>query len=869
MAASSSDQLAPREQTIVLNVVSPSREEIPNKLTFSAIPVNTTIRALKEKIQELVPARPALSRQRLIYQGKVLASDQVILKDVFGQEVVNRSEPLSLHLVLSPLPSNARQQWTPPSLPQSNIFPNIGQSQQTTSQGVLPPDGQNSHPHHLPHQYNPRTFQPTLGPINPHQGPGPVPPHVQNAINQQLATVSQQLTAQLATHGAQAIQQGPPYSHFQPHQYQQPALSHPSFQQLVAQHQQARAAAGQHGLGQVQQNNENLNEQNRGSHDPYGFQPASSDDNAVVRENQGPTEENLRMAIQSTSTSRPDSRVDQRSHSRAPQGPSSLVDFNPSTHPYATTNAEPTSGNLPTHPITIPPATNFLIMLQQRLSVIETSLARGMAPPEAVFDHARAYLNNLASQPSSFPSSIESNLRTRLNNLSAQAQHLRASSTIPAPQAFVNQPATPEMTQGNPSAIAALARGGFQSGQPSATGAMDVNMPTPATPPASGSNHSLLSQTASSSQTQASAAPDIYLLSSPTGPHSLLISPSGLYTTSLAYPVNPAIHYMQPPNLNHVAVSQFVPPNQFSTAVPNQQAPPNFHNQAPGPPLPTNDLAQAQLRQQEQQNQARDLARILIPLGGHLWLLIRLFGFVYFFTAGGGHRRAILLGIGAFIVFIANTGAFRPLFRSLWQPVRRHVEGLIPLAAAGGGRDERQPRLNAQLPAQERVRDGAAAQDPNPTTNDNAPNTQRGPLRHDRRSNRSRNPTELADRLLRERHDQTIFRRVERAVALFLASLVPGVGERHIAARDAAEARRIEEERQREATAVREREEQEERDREKETVSGESLAAVPSAESSGNDILGDGGGGGEDGGGAGEGIRERGVEGRQQALVEI
>lgn len=89
MEVSLSDQLVPKEQTIVLNVVSPSREEIPNKLTFSAIPVATTIRALKEKIQELVPARPALSRQRLIYQGRVLASDEASLKDIFGQEAVS------------------------------------------------------------------------------------------------------------------------------------------------------------------------------------------------------------------------------------------------------------------------------------------------------------------------------------------------------------------------------------------------------------------------------------------------------------------------------------------------------------------------------------------------------------------------------------------------------------------------------------------------------------------------------------------------------------------------------------------------------------------------------------------------------------
>ncbi|KAL8943149.1 MAG: hypothetical protein Q9211_001078 [Gyalolechia sp. 1 TL-2023] len=344
MEASSSDQPAPRQQTIVLNVVSPSRDEIPNKLTFSAIPVATTVRALKERIQEVVPARPALSRQRLIYQGKVLASDEASLKDVFGQEAVNKSEPLSLHLVLSPLPPNVRQQSTPSLLPQSNIPPNFGQPQQTARQGALIHPGPT--PGQLPQPSNPQTFQTTQGPINLHQGPGPIPPHIQNAINNQLAVMSQQMTAHFAVHGQQATQQGPPYTHFQPHQFQQPALPHPSFRQIVAQQQQARAAAGQHGLGQSQQNAGTMSEQNRGGHNLPGSQPDPSDGNTTMRETQSPAEESFRMVIESTSISRPNSRMDQRPLSRVPnQTPhesSSSVNTAPDTRPYTTPNAEPT-----------------------------------------------------------------------------------------------------------------------------------------------------------------------------------------------------------------------------------------------------------------------------------------------------------------------------------------------------------------------------------------------------------------------------------------------------------------------------------------------------------------------------------------------
>lgn len=81
------------------------------------------------------------------------------------------------------------------------------------------------------------------------------------------------------------------------------------------------------------------------------------------------------------------------------------------------------------------------------------------------------------------------------------------------------------------------------------------------------------------------------------------------------------------------------------------------------------------------------------------------------------------------------------------------------------------------------------------------------------RSEREMDPREVAERLLREQRNRDgdfirrNLRRVERAIALFLASLVPGVGERHIAARDAAEAVRQAAERAAQERAEREAEE--------------------------------------------------------------
>ncbi|KAL8801655.1 MAG: hypothetical protein Q9200_006872 [Gallowayella weberi] len=88
MEGSPSETITPKAPTIVLNILSPSTEEVPKKLTFSDIPISTTVRMLKERIQNTVAAQPPLHRQRLIYQGKVLASNETSLKDIFGQEAI-------------------------------------------------------------------------------------------------------------------------------------------------------------------------------------------------------------------------------------------------------------------------------------------------------------------------------------------------------------------------------------------------------------------------------------------------------------------------------------------------------------------------------------------------------------------------------------------------------------------------------------------------------------------------------------------------------------------------------------------------------------------------------------------------------------
>ena len=314
----------------------------------------------------------------------------------------------------------------------------------------------------------------------------------------------------------------------------------------------------------------------------------------------------------------------------------------------------------------------------------------------------------------------------------------------------------------------------------------------------------------------ASEPSTIYLLSSPTGPHALLLSPSGNYTspwpithlplTQHGIPANPLLapHSVyansngvagayQPPILPIQATAP-VPPNQQADAGPGVQA------------LPAQQVQRVQrARQNQNANQVRDIVRIIIPLGGHLWLLVRLFGFVYFFTHGASWQRTILLSLVALLLFLAQTGAFRPFIQHVWDPIRRHVEAVLPLAGDDQGRRQPQPVRN---------RDGPAA----PTL-----------------GSQEFSSEQATERLLQERagQDGNIIRqglrRVERAIALFVASLVPGVGERHIAAREAVEAARQAEEREREERERRGQEERQQQQQEQAQDSGISNTAVDGA----------------------------------------
>jgi hypothetical protein len=77
--------------TANLQIVSPNLGVGP--LVFSALPHNTTVRQLKEKIRDTLSTRPTDDQQRLIHRGRLLARDSDTLRDVFSEDLVGLLPP--------------------------------------------------------------------------------------------------------------------------------------------------------------------------------------------------------------------------------------------------------------------------------------------------------------------------------------------------------------------------------------------------------------------------------------------------------------------------------------------------------------------------------------------------------------------------------------------------------------------------------------------------------------------------------------------------------------------------------------------------------------------------------------------------------
>ncbi|KAI1184635.1 hypothetical protein F5B17DRAFT_446861 [Nemania serpens] len=293
------------------------------------------------------------------------------------------------------------------------------------------------------------------------------------------------------------------------------------------------------------------------------------------------------------------------------------------------------------------------------------------------------------------------------------------------------------------------------------------------------------------------ATPEVYILSSPNGPQAILLNGSvayyntelqgyqftGPFLPSTPFGVAPA----SAPHLPHVqreAIPRIIP---RSSIVSGNAPSPHINNLPPGQPpqlqpqhnVQVPDPMQPQIghRIDHPQIQAIGIAQ----LWPHIWMMIRLALFIWWFTSptSSWSRWITVISI-AITLFIVNTGALNPFAEQIWVPLRRHLENLIPLAADAGDRQQQRP-----IPGNAQRGDANGANPVQP---------------------RDPDPADAAARLVQQRRQDNAnwvlnqVRRLERAGILFIASLAPGLAERHIAQVEA-EAR-AERQRQQEAEAA-------------------------------------------------------------------
>jgi len=271
-----------------------------------------------------------------------------------------------------------------------------------------------------------------------------------------------------------------------------------------------------------------------------------------------------------------------------------------------------------------------------------------------------------------------------------------------------------------------------------------------------------------------------WVVSSPAGPQALLFAPNHGYFSSSTNLATQSTHPTSQPTDNQATASDSSPTAQPATAAARAQRDGNDNlalvrqgqrAAAAGP-----------VRVQAQQNpQDNDLFAFLIQRS---WLFLRLYLFMFIFSEPGTWKRWLMILAAAVVCLQPRNG---PLTRAL-TAARQHFDNLIGPAA---------PRPPTEPVAQRRP-DQADLRAPEGDRPAQRPTHVRGAIQM--------TPEEAAARLLLEHQNRNqnqevgfwrnTLARIEQNGALFLASLIPGVGERHVRAREEARrlAQRVEEE---------------------------------------------------------------------------
>ncbi|KAL6707464.1 hypothetical protein ACN47E_004034 [Coniothyrium glycines] len=723
--------MADEGATINLRILSPSTE-VEGGVTFPHLPASTTVQELRSRIQDAVPSKPAPERMRLIYRGRVVANDAATLGVVFGADNIRECRDQSLHLVLRELPQSTppppppppRAAAAPPNPFRPLQVPTAASPSQTNPFRPTPQPQPNSQPQ-TP-QLPPHHLHPHNHPHGHHHHPLPAPG---NAFVVPVPPQLPQHLAQALVHNVQA--------------------------QMQAQAQAQAQARAQTPVPQGPQPNGPTPPPAGLPLPPPGFVPPVGPQNIpgrmVRQEGIGPNGE--RWSVTYNEVNIP----------ARPQHPLMPPQF-----------GVPPGFALPPRPAGSPASFDGIDRVLPRLRTILDSARREMQNVTTLFQLPESQHGlGITGPPSWRVQRIREHIQTMTRDLDLVERGLAimlADVTLSQnPDVVALRQSAVELRGHAEEMSRMLAREQHSviASQSASTASTATPLNTTPTTSSSASSTSipLQAQGLSSAPTMPSDTPaELFILSSPQGPVGILFDPRGSYTTAPMVSTLPFQTFS----------SQFAQNRQLIAGLGQQMAQGSgqLHNQLANiqpTPTPTQqpgtggqgtnetqNQPELQNQQQPPQQAANGNANPpaaehrMVNIAGHLWLIIKLACFVYFFAGGGGLYRPIMLGTVAAVVYLAQIG----IFDNQFNQVRHHFEALLPVGALA----DRivQPRdANAQ---QQRA----------------------GGL----------TPAQAAQRLLQRQQDERFgwaregMRTLERSFALFVASLWPGIGERMVHAQE-------------------------------------------------------------------------------------
>jgi hypothetical protein len=856
--------MAPPEPptTITLKVKVPPGSQIAggrDEFALGSIETNATIAQLRQRIQQLVPSHPLPETQRLLYFGRNLGDNNQTVADALNIRRDPTQTDYVVHLIVkgdgmsagpSPGPASGSSARLPQHPTQHAPAPQPAQHPQgpQIDPNLAHVHAQSRHHHQNAHQQE----------------------HLRQVQLQQQAAM-QQVLAQAQRAGAMLplapLAGGIPLP---------PAGIFPGFGQAVAQGQQQRAAAGMPGVGgqpnaaAQQPNQPNVNvrittttidvrrplhrqprlhgqqpQQAETQPQPHaqGQTPASQPEQQANRQQPQPNRapggqsftlpDGRRVTIAQAAINIPQLGIEIPIQNIMPQI-RTLLEQRAGAQGAPTNQAHPPPAQQPQQP-----------QSQQRPAQPAAPAAAQPTPPTTALDRARENMSEMRRMLDEMRNSTTASeeQRTRIADLQERAQNLN---DYIDPFSMGGQPADSGRRSAPPNVQAQRPPGGrppfipphllqrpnrppvgppphmFPQPPPFFT-PQHPQFPTPFPPV-----HPQAGAFMSPPHLQNPPAPSdatCYLFSSPQGPQALLFSPQhGTYTSTLAR--TPLAGLTPTPTIPLQQAQQvFIGAGQQLLDQQARQAPGgdavaaaaaamlqnaqqqngghvgNGNNAGNGAvnanqdPIPLGGLQQQPQQQQQQALQA---------LANHMWLLLRILIFAYFLLgANMGWRRPaalLVIGLGFWMVRMGLFGE-GGVARRWWEEV------------VGVPQQQGQAQLGAEGQPNQAPGEQAAA----PQGQQHGAGNGRG----------MPTPEQLAQRLLNERREaqnqrlqrvRELVRPVERAVALFVASLWPGVGEAAVRAREEEERRRNEAEVE---ARRREQEERERLEREKAEKDGE------------------------------------------------